>query len=163
MSRGSSVPAVSASSKVARKTPLIQGTIDGVPVTWLADTGSDVTFVTSSCPAVRSRVLQPLLPPASAPVTIDGTPLKVRGTVDASVKCGHLPERRHTVLLVEGVSTSCQLGNDFLSLYGEVAIDFVHMTTRLTSNSTAADERPAATARLTWNHPHAPAAACTQG
>ncbi|KAF0301730.1 Nodal modulator 2 [Amphibalanus amphitrite] len=35
------------------------------------------------------------------------------------------------------VNTECVLGNDFLSLYGEVALDFVHMTMRLTENSTA--------------------------
>ena len=124
-----------ASSTVARTTPLIRGTVDGVPVTWLADTGSDVTFVTSNCPAVRRRAFRPLVHLASAPVTIDGTPLKVRGTVDATVVCGHLPARRHTLLIVDSVNTDCVLGNDFLSLYGEVALDFVHMTMRLTDNS----------------------------
>ena len=126
-----------ASSKVTRNTPLIEGAVDGIPVTWLADTGSDVTFVTSNCPAVKRRTFRPLVLPASAPVTIDGTPLKVRGTVDVTVTCGHLPARRHAIMIIDSVNTDCVLGNDFLSLYGEVAFDFVHMTTRLTENSMA--------------------------
>ena len=126
-----------ASSKVTRNTPLIEGAVDGIPVTWLADTGSDVTFVTSNCPAVKRRTFRPLVLPASAPVTIDGTPLKVRGTVDVTVTCGHLPARRHAIMIIDSVNTDCVLGNDFLSLYGEVAFDFIHMTTRLTENSMA--------------------------
>ena len=87
----------------------------------LFDTGAEVTLgdVTLSGADQWTKV-----PFVNIPVTVDGTPLRVKGAVRVNLEVDGIEVPDHVIYLVEGLGVSCLLGTDVMArLPGVIELD----------------------------------------
>ena len=104
------------------------GKTDNVRCTWLLDTGSDVTCLSSRLPGIEKWHLNPL---QSAPSSAKGTPLHCIGEIVTNIKIGHVS--KHSVLsrVIQNLDVPAILGMDTLRSSRSFGIDGVHQTLTL--------------------------------
>ena len=87
----------------------------------LFDTGAEVTLADVSVPGAEAW---PKVPFVNIPVTVDGTPLRIRGAVRVTLEVDGVSVPDHVVYLVEGLGVSCLLGTDIMArLPGVIELD----------------------------------------
>ena len=87
----------------------------------LFDTGAEVTLADVSVPGAEAW---PRVSFINIPVTVDGTPLRVRGAVRVTLEVDGVSVPDHVVYLVEGLGVSCLLGTDVMArLPGVIVLD----------------------------------------
>ena len=88
----------------------------------LFDTGAEVTLADISMAENEKWIPAPY---QNIPVTLDGTPLKIRGAVRTKVEFDGACVHDHLIYLVEGLGVSCLLGTDLMSRFpGVIVLDF---------------------------------------
>ena len=87
----------------------------------LFDTGAEVTLADVSIPGAEGW---PRASFTNIPVTVDGTPLCVKGAVRVTLEVDGVAVPDHVVYLVEGLGVSCLLGTDVMArLPGVIVLD----------------------------------------
>ena len=80
----------------------------------LFDTGAEVTLADVSITDSERWIPAPYV---NIPVTLDGTPLKIKGAVRATFEFQGVSVHDHLIYLVEGLGVSCLLGTDVMSRF----------------------------------------------
>ena len=95
----------------------------------LFDTGAEVTLADISLTENEDWTFVPYV---NIPVTLDGTPLKIKGAVRAKVEFDGACVQDHLIYLVDGLGVSCLLGTDLMSRFpGVIVLDFQQKVARL--------------------------------
>ena len=76
-------------------------------MTGLFDTGAEVTLADVSMAEMEKWTPAPFI---NIPVTLDGTPLRIKGAVRANFEFDGVLVHDHLMYLVEGLGVSCHLG-----------------------------------------------------
>lgn len=111
-----------------RSTLHVLGKVNTIKCTWLLDTGSDVTCISSRLPDVDKWKLTP---PQSAPATANGSPLQCLGEITANIEIGHVSKCNIRVLVIKNLNAPAILGMDTLEKFGSFGIDWIHKTLTL--------------------------------
>ena len=112
-----------------RKSTLhVLGIFNKIKCTWLLDTGSDVTCVSSRLPGVGKWKLTP---PQSVPSTANGSPLQCLGEVTASTEIGHVSKTNIRLLVIKNLHAPAILGMNTLEQFGSFGIDWTYKTLTL--------------------------------
>ena len=96
--------------------------------TWLWDTGSDVTCVSSRLPGVEKWKLTPH---QSAPSTANGSPLQCLGKITTNIEIGHVSKSNIRLLVIKNLNVPAILGMDTLETFGSFGTDWTHKTLTL--------------------------------
>ena len=112
-----------------RKSTLhVLGKVNKIKCTWVLDTGSDVTFVSSRLLGVGKWKLTP---PQSVPSTANGSLLQCLGEITASIEIGHVSKTNIRLLVIKNLNTPAILGMDTLEQFGSFCIDWTNKTLTL--------------------------------
>ena len=111
-----------------RSTLHVLGKVNKVKCTWLLDTGSDVTCVSSRLPGVEKWKLTS---PQSAPSTANGSPLQCLGEITTNIEIGHVSKSNIRLLVIQNLNVPAILGMDTLEKFGSFGIDWTHKTLTL--------------------------------
>ena len=112
-----------------RKSTLhVLGKVNKIKCTWVLDTGSDVTFVSSRLLGVGKWKLTP---PQSVPTTANGSLLQCLGEITASIEIGHVSKTNIRLLVIKNLNTPAILGMDTLEQFGSFCIDWTNKTLTL--------------------------------
>ena len=111
-----------------RSTLHVLGKVNKVKCTWLLDTGSDVTCVSSRLPGVEKWKLTP---PQRAPSTANGSPLQCLSEITANIEIGHVSKSNIRLLVIQNLNVPAILGMDTLEKFGSFGIDWTHKTLTL--------------------------------
>ena len=111
-----------------RSTLHVTGKIENVKCTWLLDTGSDVTCISSRLPGIEKWRLGPL---QSAPATANGSPLHCVGEIVTNIEIGHVSKHNVRLLVIHNLNVPAILGMDTLESFGSFGIDWAHRTLTL--------------------------------
>jgi hypothetical protein len=106
----------------------VLGKVNKIKCTWLLDTGSDVTCVSSRLPGVEKWKLTP---PQSVPSTANGSPLQCLGEITANIEIGHVSKTNIRLLVIENLNAPAILGMDTLEKFGSFGIDWTNKTLTL--------------------------------
>ena len=106
----------------------VLGKVNKIKCTWLLDTGSDVTFVSSRLLGVGKWKLTT---PQSVPSTANGSPLQCLGEITASIEIGHVSKTNIRLLVIKNLNTPAILGMDTLEQFGSFCIDWTNKTLTL--------------------------------
>ena len=104
------------------------GSAGGVKCTWLVDTGSDITCVSSKLPGNEKLKL---CSTQSAPAGANESPLGCVGEVVTTVQIGHVLKESVRVLLIQNLNTLAILGIDTLEKFPFFGIDWSNQTLKL--------------------------------
>ena len=96
--------------------------VDGIDTRFMADTGAEITLLPESHPSVE-RLRSCCLPTQIQPVTVDGKPIPLLGTLTLEVSV-HGTNVPHTFFITQGTQIQPILGLDFMRKLGEIKIDF---------------------------------------
>ena len=121
-----------------RSTLHVLGSAGGVKCTWLVDTGSDITFVSSKLPGIEKLKL---CPTQSAPAAANGSPLGCVGEVVTSVQIGHVLKESVRVLVIQNLNTPAILGIDTLEKFPSSGIDWSNQTLKLGDSNIILEKR----------------------
>ena len=111
-----------------RSTLHVTGKIENVKCTWLLDTGSDVTCVSSRLPGIEKWNLNP---PQSVPTAENGIPLRCLGEIVTNIEIGHVSKHNAHLLVIQNLNVPAILGMDTLAKFGSFGIDWAHQTLTL--------------------------------
>ena len=111
-----------------RSTLHVTGKIENVKCTWLLDTGSDVTCVSSRLPGIEKWNLNP---PQSVPAAANGIPLRCLGEIVTNIEMGHVSKHNVHLLVIQNLNIPAILGMDTLAKFGSFGIDWAHQTLTL--------------------------------
>ena len=102
--------------------------IENVKCTWLLDTGSDVTCVSSRLPGIEKWNLNP---PQSVPAAANGFILRCLGGIVTNIEIGHVSKHNVRLLVIQNLNVPAILGMDTLAKFGSFGIDWAHQTITL--------------------------------
>ena len=123
-----------------RKSTLhVLGKVNKIKCTWLLDTGSDVTCVSSRLPDVGKWKFTP---PQSVPSTANGSPLQCLGEITASIEIGHVSKTNIRLLVIKNLNAPAILGMDTLEQFGSFGIDWINKTLTLGEVKLVLEKRP---------------------
>lgn len=106
----------------------VKGKIENVKCTWLLDTGSDVTCVSSRLPGIEKWNLTP---PQSVPAAANGSPLRCLGEIVTNIEIGHVSKQNVRLLVIQNLNVPAILGMDTLAKFGSFGIDWARQTLTL--------------------------------
>ena len=104
------------------------GKTENVKCTWLLDTGSDVTCLSSRLPGIDKWHLNP---PQIAPSSASGTTLHCIGEIVTNSEIGYVSKHNVRLLVIQDLSVPTILGMDTLQSFGSFGVDWVHQTPTL--------------------------------
>ena len=114
--------------------------IGSKPMYGLFDTGAEVTLADVSMAGSAKWTPAPFI---NIPVTLDGTPLKIKGAVRAPFEFEGVSVPNHLIYLVEGLGVSCLLGTDIMSRFTDgFVLDFERKIVTLRSGKDPPDVYP---------------------
>ena len=96
--------------------------------TWLLDTDSDVTCITSRLTGI---VKWDLNPPQSIPATANGSPLCCVGEIVTNIEIGHVSKHNVCLLVIQNLNVPAILGMDTLEQFGSFGINWTQQTLTL--------------------------------
>ena len=111
-----------------RSTLHVTGKIENMKCTWLLDTGSDVTCVSSRLPGIEKWNLNP---PQSVPVAANEIPLRCVGEIVTNIEIGHVSKHNVGLLVIQNLNVSAILGMETLAKFGSFGTDWAHQTLTL--------------------------------
>ena len=104
------------------RSPLhVLGSADGVKCTWLVDTGSDITCVSSKLPGTEKLKL---CPTQSARAAANGSPLGCVREVVTTIQIGHVLKESVRVLEIQNLNPSAILGIYTLEKFASFGIEW---------------------------------------
>ena len=121
-----------------RSTLHVAGKIGNVKCTWLLDTGSDVTCISSRLPGIEKWQLNPL---QSVPAAANGNSLRCLGEIVTSIEIGHVVKHNVRLLVIQNLNVPAILGMDTLQKFGSFGIDWTHRTLTLGDAKLLLDKR----------------------
>ena len=121
-----------------RSTLHVAGKIGNVKCTWLLDTGSDVTCISSRLPGIEKWQLNP---PQSVPAAANGNALRCLGEIVTSIEIGHVVKHNVRLLVIQNLNVPAILGMDTLQKFGSFGIDWTHRTLTLGNAKLLLDKR----------------------
>ena len=121
-----------------RSTLHVAGKIGNVKCTWLLDTGSDVTCISSRLPGIEKWQLNP---PQSVPAAANGNSLRCLGEIVTSIEIGHVVKHNVRLLVIQNLNVPAILGMDTLQKFGSFGIDWTHRTLTLGDAKLLLDKR----------------------
>ena len=104
------------------------GKIENVKCTWLLDTGSDVTCISSRLPGIEKWQLNP---PQSVPAAANGNSLRCLGEIVTSIEIGHVVKHNVRRLVIQNLNVPAILDMDTLQTFGSFGIDWTYRTLTL--------------------------------
>ena len=107
--------------------------VQGAQVSGLFDTGAEVTLADINLFGGQDL---PRVPYVNIPVTVDGTPLKVRGAVLVTFEVDGVSIPNHMIYLVDGLGVACLIGTDLMARFpGVIVLDLKRKTVTVGSQS----------------------------
>ena len=121
-----------------RSTLHVLGSADGVKCTWLVDTGSDITCVSSKLPGTEKLKL---CPTQSARAAANGSPLGCVREVVTTIQIGHVLKESVRVLEIQNLNPSAILGIYTLEKFASFGIEWSNQTLKLGDSNIILEKR----------------------